>query len=156
MTVLLPLFVALLVQATPVTPAPTVEAEQLGRQLANSGVLATVLPMMSNQQTEDLVAAHPELNDADKATLRATASEVARAGIDRLLAAEGHAYAAALAVDDLRVLVAAADSAEARHLRAAQPRVIAATMQAVGTMDFKGDALVAFCAKAGKACPAKP
>lgn len=153
MTALLPLFAALLVQAA---PAPTAEAEQLGRQLADTGVLATVLPMMSKQQTDELVAAHPELSDADKAALRATATEVARAGIDRLLAAEGHAYAAALAVDDLRALVAAAASPAAQHLRAAQPLIVAGTMRAVGNVDFKGETLAAFCAKTGKACPAKP
>ena len=150
---IVPLFAALLVQAA---PTPTAEAEQLGRRLADTGVLATVLPLMSRQQTEELVAAHPELSDADKATLRITAGDVAKAGIDRLLAAKGHAYATALSVDDLRVLVAAAGSTAAQHLRAANPQVIAATMQAAGKVDFKGEALAAFCAKTGKACPAKP
>lgn len=153
MTMIVPLFAALLVQSA---PTPTAEAEQLGRRLADTGVLATVLPLMSRQQTEELVAAHPELSDADKATLRATAGDIAKAGIDRLLAAEGHAYATALSADDLRVLVAAAGSPAAQRLRAANPQVIVSTMQAAGKVDFKGETLVAFCAKTGKACPAKP
>lgn len=148
---LLPFVVLLLAQAT---PAPAAEAETLGRQLAGTGVLATVLPMMSTQQTEELVAAHPELSDADKATLRAIAADTARTGTEKLLTAEGHAYAAALSVEDLRALVAAAASPAAQHLHAAQPRVIAATMQMAGGFDFKRDTLAAFCAKTRKACPA--
>ena len=148
---MLPLFALLLAQA-----APNAEAEQLGRRLADGGALATVLPLMSRQETEEMVAAHPELSDVEKTTLRTMAGDVAKKGIDRILAAEGHAYAEALSIDDLRKLVAALDNPAAQHLRAVNKQVIVATMKAAGTIDFKGETLAAFCAKTGKACPAKP
>lgn len=151
----LPLFALLLAQAAP-APVPTAEANRLGLQLATSGVLANALAVMSRQQTEELVAAHPELTDAEKATLRALAEDTAKTLFARLMTVEGHAYAAALSVDDLRALVAAADSPAARNLRAARPQVIMATMREIGSIDFKGETFAAFCAKTGKACPAKP
>jgi hypothetical protein len=84
--------------------------------------------------------------------LRATARAVASTSAERLFAAEGRAYAAELSIDDLRALVAHAESDAAKRMRAAQPKVIAATMQSVGGIDYKKDVLAAFCAKTGKAC----
>lgn len=133
--------------------APSAEAETLGLRLARAGTLATLLPMMEAKETEELIASHKELSEADREALRVTAHEVAAKGAERLLAAEGRAYAAALSVEDLRALVAAAESDAAKRMRAAQPRVIAATMQAAGNIDFKKDVMTAFCAKTGKACP---
>ena len=39
--------------------------------------------------------------------------------------------------------------------RASIPAVIAATVQSVGDMDFKGDVIAAYCKETGKLCPAK-
>lgn len=142
---------ALLLQAA--TPSP--EAEALGRRLAENGTLAAMLPLVSAKETEELVTAQAELSAAEKDELRTTARAIAAKGIDTLLAAEGHAFAAALSLDDLRQLVAAAQSEAAKRQRAAMPRVIASTMQAAGSVDFKGETLAAFCAKTGKACPTK-
>ena len=99
-----------------------------------------------------MVVAHRDLSAPDRAILRATAAEKAAAGADRLLAAEGRAYAAALPVEDLRALVVQVESEPAKRMRAALPQVIAATMQSAGSIDFKKETLAAFCAKTGKAC----
>lgn len=132
--------------------APTAEAEALGLRLARAGTLATLLPLMEAKETDEIVAQHKELSAAEQAELRATAHQVASAGAERLFAAEGRAYAAELSVEDLRALVTHAESPAAGRLRTAMPKVITTTMQAAGGMDFKKDALAAFCAKTGKAC----
>ncbi len=133
---------------------PTPEAETLGRRLAETGTLAAMLPMIVAKDREVLVAEHSDWSDADKAALRATADEVAKAGIDRLMAATGHAYAAKLSVADLRALVAFNESEAAKHWRAATPAAVAEAMAKVGDMNFKEEAAKAFCAKTGKGCPA--
>lgn len=138
-------------QSTPET-APSARAEALGRQLAGLGTLAQLGPLMTAKDTEDLVADHPELSAADAATLRATAQAQAQTGLERLLAAEGHAYAQALSEDDLALLVFLESSDAAQRRRAATPGVIAATVKSLGSIDFKAETLAAFCAETGKAC----
>ncbi len=132
--------------------APSTEAELLGRRLADAGTLAALVPLVTTRETEELVAEYKDLSDDEKAELRATAKAVAARETGRLLDAEGHAYAAALSIVDLRALVAAAETSAAVHQRAAMPGVIAATMKSIGKLDFKGDVLKLFCANTGKAC----
>jgi hypothetical protein len=136
------------------SPDPTPEALALGRRLAESGTLAALLPIKVRQETEELVAEHPDYSDADKAALRAVAAEQARAGTEVLLAATGRSYAETLSIDDLRVLVTFNDSAAAKRWREATPAAIAAAMGA-GEFDFKGDTRKAFCARTGKGCAAR-
>jgi hypothetical protein len=131
------------------TAAPSPEAEVLGRRLAETGTLAALLPLVVGKETEELVAAHPDL---DPAALRATATETARAGIDKAMTASGKAYASTLSVDDLKALVAFNETAAARRYRTAQPQVIMATMRALTGFDFKKDVMTAYCAKTGKGC----
>lgn len=138
-----------------VAGAPSPEAEALGRRLAETGTLATLLPMMVAKETEDLVAAQGGLSAADQAVLRAVAAETAKSGADRVMKAEGDAFAAALSVEDLKALVAFNQSETARRYRAAQPTVIAATMKSMEGMDFKKDVMAAFCRKTGKGCDAE-
>jgi hypothetical protein len=142
------MLVAMALQAA----APSTEAELLGRRLADTGTLAALVPLITAKETEELVADHKELSDDEKAELRATAKAVAARETGRLLDAEGHAYAVALSVMDLRALVAAAETSAAVRQRAAMPGVIAATMTSIGKLDFKGDVLKLFCANTGKAC----
>lgn len=132
--------------------APSAEAEALGIRLARTGTLAALLPMAVAKDTEELIAKTRDLTPAEQAQLRAMAQETGRAGMEKIFAAEGKAYAAALSVEDLRALVAAAESAPARRMRAAMPQVIATTVKTVDGMDFKKDAMAAFCAKTGKGC----
>jgi hypothetical protein len=132
--------------------APGAEAEALGLRLAQTGTLAALLPSIAAKEREDLVAAHPELSDADKATLRATADDVANAGMSKLSAAIGHGYAARLSIDDLRALVAFNESPAAQHWREATPGAVMQAMAAVGELDLGKNTRAAFCKKTGKLC----
>ena len=144
------LFLALALAAA----APTPETEKLGRQLAETGTLAAMLPLIQAKETEELVA-QSELSDAEKAALRVTAKRVFEAGRERLLSATGKAYAERLSVEDLRQLIAFEKSDAAKRYRGAMPAAIAAAMQAAGPMDFKKDVRAAFCKESGKLCDAK-
>ena len=144
------LFLALVLGAA----APTAEAKKLGRELAEAGTLAAMLPLIQAKETEELVA-QSELSDADKAALRVTAKRVYEVGRDRLLSATGKAYAERLSVEDLRTLVTFEQSDAAKRYRGAMPGAIAAAMQGVGQMDFKKDVRAAFCKESGKLCDAK-
>jgi len=143
---------ALFLAAAAAGPVAGAEAERLGRELAAQGTLAALLPLIAAKETEELVAAHPDLNEPDKAALRETARATYAAGEARLMAATGHAYAQRLTVAELRRLVAFNRTPAARRYRAAMPEAIAATMQAIGPMDFKADTAAAFCRRTGKLC----
>jgi hypothetical protein len=141
----------LLVQAAAAAPSP--EAEALGLRLARSGTMAAILPLMAQKETDELVAAHPELTPAEQAKLRDTAKTTFAAGAAKVEAAFSRAYAGKLTVPDLRALVAQAESAPAKRLRAVLPGVMAEALATLGAMDFKGETLAAFCRDTGKACP---
>jgi hypothetical protein len=142
--------ILLFLAATAAQPSP--EALRLGRELAESGTLATVLPLMAKKETEELVAAHPELSAVEAATLRATANRVFTAGRERLMDSEARALAERLTLADLRAIAAFQRSSAAQHYRAATPEVIATMMESIGTMDFKGDVLKSYCRQTGKLC----
>ncbi len=134
---------------------PTPEALSLGRQLAERGTLASLLPLIQAKETDELLAAHPKLSAEEKAAFKATARRVFEAGRERLMDATGRAYAERLSVQDLRTLVAFHNSGAARRFQAATPQAVAATMQSVGKLDFKGDVIAAFCRETGKLCGSK-
>ncbi len=151
---MLTLAALLMLQTAPAAGAPpSARAEELGRQVAQAGTLGQLAPLLVARDIAELIAAHPELSPVDQARLRATADAVARAHIDRLLAAEGHAYARAMSEDDLSLIAFFEASDAARRRRAALPQVIIGTMTALGDVDFKTDAIAAFCAETGNACP---
>jgi hypothetical protein len=131
---------------------PSAAALALGRQVAEMGTLATILPLEQQKETEELIAAHPELSPNEKARLRATAKGVFESGRERLMQAEGHAYAQRLSVEDLRSVIAFERSQPGKRYRASMPQVIMDTMRVMGTMDFKGDVLRAYCKETGKLC----
>jgi hypothetical protein len=134
---------------------PSPEAEALGKRLAEAGTFAALLPSIVAKNGDELVAEHPDWSDADKAALRATADEVANAGIDRLMTAIGHGYATRLSIEELRALVAFNEGAAARRWREATPAAVGEAMAGLGALDLKADVRQAFCARTGKGCPAK-
>jgi hypothetical protein len=140
-------------------PNPSAEAVALGTRLAETGTLASLLPMMAAKETDELVARYPDLSPEKVAELRRVAAATFATGKANLFAAEGRAYAERLSVADLRVLAARNGDAVSRRYRAAAPAVIASAMGVMGSMDFKGDTLAAFCAgqraATVKACAAK-
>jgi hypothetical protein len=135
-----------------VAAQPSAEALQLGRQVAEVGALASFVELVQAKETDELVEAHPELSERDRATLRATAHRVYLSGRERLMDATGRAYAERLGIDDLRAIVAFQRSPVGQNYRAAIPAAIAATVETVGEMDFKGDVLAAYCKGTGKLC----
>ena len=132
--------------------APSAEALTLGRQLAESGTLATVLPMMQMKETEELIAAHPELSADEKAALRVTSQRVFEIGRDKIMRVEAEAYAKRMSLADLRATVAFQKSPAGKRYRAAIPNVVEDVMPVIGKMDFKGDVSAAFCKETGKLC----
>lgn len=133
--------------------APTSEAETLGRRLAATGAIETLLPAIAAKETEEIIAEHHELSEAERATLRAISGDVMGLMRSHLAEAIGHEYAAALSLEDLRKLVAFAATPAAQRYRAAVPAVTMKGLARVGQADFKGDLAKAFCARTGKLCP---
>ena len=131
---------------------PSAEALRLGRQLADSATLATLLPLVAKKDSEELVAAHPELSASERASLRSTADRVFAAGRERLLDSEARALAGRLSIADLRAIAAFQRSGAAQRYRQVTPQVIATMMQSIGKMDFKADVLAAYCRQTGKLC----
>src|SRR5438105_5383836 len=121
------LFLAFVVGAT----TPSAESERLGRQLAQHGMLASMLPLMKAKETDELVAEDPKLTPAEQAKLRATADVVFNAGYERLMKATGEAYARQLSVSDLRELTRFYSSPVASRYQSVTPAVIVATMQSL-------------------------
>ena len=134
------------------TTQPSTEALRLGRQIAENGNLAAILPLVEEKEAGDLVAAHPELGAKSQAELRATAKRVYEADRTRLMKAEAESFARKLSMSDLRSLAAFARSSAARRLQSVMPQVVADTMQQIGQIDFKGDVLAAYCKETGKLC----
>ena len=139
---------ALLLQASP-------EAIRLGEELASYGTLATLGPSMTAKEAEDLVAAHPELTDADKNNLRAAAKKEAETLRATAITVEGKVFAEALSLQDLRTLAEFARSDVARRQREAMPKIIVGTMKGLGNVDYKASVLAAYCRDYGKLCPKK-
>src|SRR5439155_1415700 len=123
-----------------------------GRQIAEHGALARLLPLMHAKETDELVAAHPELNPKDKAKLRETADLVFETGREKLMEVEAAAWADYLSVPDLRAIVAFQRSKVGRRYDRSTPGVITMTMQSIGQIDFKADVLAAYCKETGKLC----
>lgn len=144
-----PLFFAVAVAVTP----PSNEARRLGRELAEQGTLASLLPLMKSTQVDELLKEDPSLTVADKDKLRATADRVFESRYNRLMDATGDAYAHQLSVADLRTLTTFYRTSAAKRYRGATPRVILTTMKSVGELDFKGDVRTAFCTEAKHLCP---
>ena len=143
--------IALLVAAA----QPSAEAMKLGREIAESGTMASFIELVQAKETDELVEAHSELSDSDKTKLRATAHRVYLIGRERLMQATAGAYADKLSVNDLRTIAAFWKSPAGQRYRASIPAVIAATVQSVGDMDFKGDVTAAYCKESGKLCAPK-
>ena len=139
---------ALLLQASP-------EAIKLGEQLASYGTLATLGPIMTAKEAEDLVAAHPELSTVEKDKLRATAKKHAEQLRAKAITVEGKVYAETLSLEDLRALAEFAKTGAAKRQRQAMPKIIVGTMKGLGNVDYKANVLAAYCRDYRKLCPKK-
>lgn len=136
----------------PASRNPAPEALALGRQLAETGTLASLLPMIAAKEADEVVAAHPELGAPEQAAYRRSAAATLVRGTDRLFAAQARALAERLSPADLRQLVAFQRSPAAQRYRAALPAAIASAMAAMQGIDFKKDSWSAFCAETKRRC----
>ena len=144
--------IAFLLAGAAAAAQPSAEAQRLGRELANHGTLAALLPMMKAKEVDELIAVHPELGPADKAKLRQVAERTFEQGRQRIISATGRAYAQRLSVADLRRLVAFYRTPAAGRFQAALPSMIGETVAGLGKMDFKGDVVAAYCKETGRLC----
>lgn len=145
------MLIAAMMLALSQAAAPSAEAVALGERLARSGTLATLLPLVAGKETDEMLAAHPDLPAAEQARFRQVAAATRDAMAARLFAAEGRRYAELLSPADLTALVAHAESPLAARLRAAQPQAVIAAMTALQGADYKGDVKLAYCRAAGAA-----
>lgn len=147
---------ALLLQAAaPTVPAPSGEALDLGKRVAASGMLARMIPQIGDKEAGEIIAEHPELTATDQAQLRQMAVSKAVEGRDKLVEAMGTAYARQLSIDDLKAIAAFNESSAAQRLKEVEPEAIQAAVSVMSGFDYKGTVLKDFCARTGKACPAK-
>jgi len=145
--------IALLIQAAAPAPVPAPEALAPARRLAETGTLATLMPMLIERDLGQLVAENPALTAAQRDALVATGRRIAAVQRERLIDTLARGYARRLSPADLATLAAAADSPAARRKRDADLPVIAETMQALGEIDFKGMTRAQFCKDTGALCP---
>lgn len=142
----------LLLQAA---PAPAADTADLSRRVADTSTLAELLPMIAMKEAGDLIKDHPELSAEEQAALRTTATEVMTAARTRLIAALAPTYAGALSPDQMRAIVAFEEGDAAKARRAADLPALMGAAKVLEGYDFKKEVLTSFCAKTGKACPAK-
>ncbi|GBH32968.1 hypothetical protein [Sphingobium xenophagum] len=148
------LLAALLQSVAPGAP-PSGEAETLGRRLAASSALASMIPMLVEKDLAELAAEAPDLSDSEKQALLTIGRAQAAQAVDKLLATMGHAYAERLSIPDMRALIAANDRPETKRFRAAQPAVKMEAMRTMGEVDLKKSTAAAFCKQTKKLCDRK-
>lgn len=141
-----------LLAAAAAAAQPSAEALRLGREIAEHGTLAALLPLKEKQDTAELLGEAKDLSTAEQAKLRATVQELYAKGEERLFSATGRAYAEKLSLSDLRTVAAFYRSPTAKRFQKAVPAAIMATMQSVGEVDLKKDARTSFCRQTGKLC----
>ena len=141
---------AMLAQA-PTTPVDA-ERAALAREVAAHSPLAVIGPLQTAAEVEQIIADATDLSFAEKDRLREIGRERAAALGEKALTAEAQALADTLSIDDLRAIAAFNRSSAAEHHRNALPYVAGTTMQALGTIDYKGEVRAAFCAESGKLC----
>lgn len=142
---------ALALQAT-APDAPSPEALTLGKQLAGSGMLATIAPMLIEKDIAELAAEAPDLSADERARLTEIGRVEGKAGVERLTASLGAAYAKRLSVADMRALVAHNAGPAAQRWREAEMPAVMEAMQTLGAIDLKKTVAAEFCARTGKLC----
>jgi hypothetical protein len=146
------LSIAIFAAAAAVSP----ERYALGRELAQLGSVAAMLPVVELKETDELIEAHSELSAGERIKLRRIAHRVAMAGLDRIVEAEGRSYAEQLSEQDLRKLVGFARSEPALRMRRVEPQVARATLAALVGYSYKAEVMRSFCAETGKGCGGPP
>lgn len=132
--------------------APNTEQQRLGLELAKLGSIASMLPAIELEQTDQLLDEHPELGTRERLALRRIAHRVAVQGMDRLIEAEGRGYAERMSLEDLRAAVTFAKSPAGRRMHAAEPAIARTTLLAMRGYDYKREVMAGLCSETGKGC----
>ena len=135
-----------------VETAPDAEKLALATEVAAASPLATIGPLQTAAEVENIIAAHPELTADEADRVRALGKQRADELGQQALATEAAALADALTVEDLRAIAAFQRSTAAANHRAALPQVAMAVMQSLDGLDFRGEVQAAYCAESGKLC----
>jgi hypothetical protein len=143
---------AALLAAAAAAATPSPEALDLARKVAANGVLATLGPLQTQSELEEMIKDNPDLTEAERTRLRAIGESQAEALIVKVIETQAATMAVELSVEDLRALAAFTGSPAALHQRDAMPKIILATMQALDGIDYADDVKAAFCAETRKLC----
>lgn len=131
---------------------PSSEAIELGRRIAEAGLLSTLGPMQAQSEVDGLLKDNPDLNADQRAKLQNIGSEQMKTIGRKVLEAEAKAYANALSVADLRAIAAWLASPAAQAQKKAMPAIMLATVSALQGVDFKGGVKSEMCRQTGKLC----
>lgn len=130
----------------------TDEKRALAREIAAQSLLATLGPLQTAAEVEQIIAEAPDLTAQEQEDLRRIGQERAQEIGQQALAAEAEALASALSVDDLRAIAAFERSPAASHRREVTPTVVGSVMQVLAGVDYKAEVRRAFCESTGKLC----
>lgn len=132
--------------------SPSEEAKALGLRLARTSGIVTIAPMLVQKDLSEIAESNPTLSSIERKRLMQIGTEEGKAGIERIAAALGTAYARHLSVRDLKILVNQNESPEAVRRRTAEPTAIVEAMAALGSMDFKKATAARMCQETKKLC----
>lgn len=134
---------------------PNAEAIELGREVSRGGMLATLIPLKTGSEIEEMITENPDLTVEEQEKLRAIGKAQADALFERVLDIEGRALAQNLSLEDLRTIAAYERSDAAARKRAAMVPIMVATVTALDGLDYGGGVKAAFCTQTGKLCDPK-
>jgi len=132
--------------------APSNEQHRLGLELAQLGSIASMLPAVELEQTDQLLDEHPELGARERLALRRIAHRIAIDAMERLIEAEGRGYAERMSPGDLRAALAFAKSPAGRRMHAAEPAIARTTLLAMRGYNYKREVMTALCTETGRGC----
>ena len=139
--------------ADEITPTdPSAEKLALATEVASYSALATIGPLQTAAEVEDIIASNPDLTTEEQDRLRAIGRARAETLARDALAAEAAALAELLSLEDLRAIAEFERLPAAANQRAATPQVAMRVMQGLQGLDYKGEVKAAFCAETGKLC----
>lgn len=139
---------ALILAAT----APSPEAIELGRRIANAGLLATLGPMQAQSEVDGLLKDNPELSADQQTKLKDIGAAQIKIIGGQVIDAEAKAYAETLSIENLQAIANWLESPAAKAQKDAMPAIILATMTAMNGVDFKGTVKSEMCRETGKLC----
>lgn len=136
------------------TPAPAPSPAQLalGRRMAEAGDFNAIIGAMGHAQAEQIAREAPDLSDAERERLRATALRVLAEQRARLLDRLAPVYARVYPPDQLAAILAFLESPAGRAYTGGFLRLVPQIAAELEGVDFARDVRAAFCRETGKLC----